>query len=199
MVRFAPCNGPGSNQVGSLTAGGQNVRCMEQLWMELSDCQRVSNQVLRNPTGSLGAPTIMQLSHCDRNRHPPQYYRGAINWIHTCPICPMALSSTTYPPLLQVVSEAQAIPYSVALSVPTQPALPPTHPPLNAPLAYGVMRLPTGELPAATLPGLNGVVTKLDPIMWSNWSQPQTLGPATMASYPSPSQLHTANANEATT
>ena len=57
MVPFAPCNGPGSNQVGSLTAGGQNVQCMEQLWMELSDCQRVSNQVLRNPTGSLGAPT----------------------------------------------------------------------------------------------------------------------------------------------
>ena len=73
MVPFTPCNGPGSNQVGSLTAGGQNVQCMEQLWMELSDYQRVSNQVLRNPTGSLGAPTIMQLSHCDRNRHPPQY------------------------------------------------------------------------------------------------------------------------------
>ena len=91
----------------------------------------------------------------------------------------MALSPATYPPLLQVVSEAQTIPYSITLSVPIQPALPPTHPPLNTPLAYGVIRLPTGELPAATLPGLNGVVTKLDPIMWSrtlNWSWPQTLG-----------------------
>jgi hypothetical protein len=59
-----------------------------------------------------------------------------------------------------------------------------------------------GELPAATLPGLNGVVTKLDLSMWSgtlNWSRPQTLGPATMAFYPSPTQLLTANAREATT
>ena len=125
MVPFAPCNDPGSNRVGSLTAGGQNVQCMEQLRMELSNCQQKSNQVLKNPTGSLGAPTIMQLSHCDRNRHPHNI-RGAINWIHTCPICPMALSPTTYPPLLQVISEAQAILYSIALSVPTQPALPPT-------------------------------------------------------------------------
>ena len=73
MVPFAPCNDPGFNRVGSLTAGGQNVQCMEQLRMELSNCQQKSNQVLKNPTGSLGAPTIMQLSHCDRNRHPPQY------------------------------------------------------------------------------------------------------------------------------
>ena len=38
--------------------------------------------------------------------------------------------------------------------------------------------------------------------MWSgtfNWSRPQILGPATMAFYPSPTQLLTANANEATT
>ena len=60
----------------------------------------------------------------------------------------------------------------------------------------------SGELPAATLPGLNGVVTKLDLSMWSgtlNWSRPQTLGPATMAFYPSPTQLLTANTREATT
>ena len=107
----------------------------------------------------------------------------------------MALSPTTYPLLLQVVSEAQATPYSIALTVPTQPALPPTHPPthppLNTPRTYGVIRLPTEELPAATLPGLNGVVTKLDPSMWSGtlkWSRPQTLGQATKAPYPSPTQ-----------
>ena len=137
---FTPCNGPGSNQVGSLTAGGQNVQCMEQ-----------SGQVLRNPTGSLGAPTIMQLSHWDRNRHPPQYYRGAINWIHTCPICPMALSSFT-----ASLSEAQAIPYSIALSVPTQPALPPTHPPTPKHPSYILCNHTTNRPESCQLPHYQG-------------------------------------------
>ena len=103
---------------------------------------------------------------------------------------PILLYCNLYP-LLQVVSEAQAIPYSIALSVSTQPALPPTHQPLNTPLTYGVIRLATGELPVATLPGLNGVITKVDPSMWielepapntgagpKHWSRPQTLEPA---------------------
>ena len=35
--------------------------------MELSDCQQGSNQVLKNPTGSLGAPSLM--IHTCRIRH----------------------------------------------------------------------------------------------------------------------------------
>ena len=45
-------------------------------------------------------------------------------------VCCILLYFNLYP-LLQVVSEAQAIPYSIALSVSTQPALPPTHQPLK--------------------------------------------------------------------
>ena len=125
------------------------------------------------------APTIMQFSHCDRNQHPPPPTPPHLPPWPYLPL-PILLYCNLYP-LLQVVSEAQAIPYSIALSVSTQPALPPTHQPLNTPLTYGVIRLPTGELPVATLPGLNGVVTKVDPSMWSgtlNWSRPQTLEPA---------------------
>ena len=62
MVPFAPCNDSGSYRVGSLTADGQNVQCMEQLQMELSDCQQKSNQVLKNPTGKLGAPNNAALT-----------------------------------------------------------------------------------------------------------------------------------------
>ena len=106
----------------------------------------------------------------------------------------MALSPTTYPPLLQFVSFTIRGPghplLNSTLSLHT--TSPPTHPPLNTrALTYGVIRLPTGELPAATLPGLNGVVTKVDLSMWSgtlNWSRPQTLGQATKAPYPSPTQ-----------
>ena len=109
----------------------------------------------------------------------------------------MALSPTTYPPLLPRHRPSPTQSHSQS------PHNQPSHPPLNTPLTYGVIILPqAGELPAATLPGMNGVVTKLDLSMWSgtlNWRQLQTLGPATMAPYPSPTQLLTANANEATT
>ena len=132
----------------------------------------------------------MQFSHCDRNRRPPPPPPPT-------PFAPMALSPTTYPPLLQFVSftirgPGHPLLYStLSLHTTSPPTYPPTHPPLNTPLTYGVIRLPTGELPAATLPGLNGVVTKVDLSMWSgtlNWSRPQTLGPATKAPYPSPTQ-----------
>ena len=154
MVPFAPCNDPGSNRVGSLTAGGQNVQCMEQLQMELSDCQQKSNQVLKNPTGSLGAPTIMQLSHWDRNRHPPQYL-GSHQLDSHMPNLP-------HGPISHYLSSFTAS-YIRGTG----------HPLLNSTLSPHTTSPPAGELPAATLPGMNGVVTKLDLSMWSgtlNWS-----------------------------
>ena len=118
---------------------------------------------------------------------------------------------------LQVVSEVQertriAIPHSLALSLQrhnisgttlNQPSHPPTP---NSPLTYGVIRLPAWEPPATgphrTRPHYvewnhtcNGAIIAL--CMWTYMVQAPNTGPATIATYPSPTrynhQLLTAN------
>ena len=78
------------------------------------DCQQGSNQVLKNHTGSLGAPTLMQLSHwaCRIRHHGPiSHY----------------LSSST---ASCIRGPGHSLLYStLSLHTTSPPTHPPTHPP----------------------------------------------------------------------
>ena len=91
----------------------------------------------------IGAPTIMQLLHCNRNPHPPQYLgrHQLDSHMPNLPHGPIShyLSSFTARyirgtghPLLNSTLSPHAH---------NQPS----HPPLNTPLTYGVIILPTGR------------------------------------------------------
>ena len=190
--------------------------------VQLAPVQRGSHQLLNSTAGSLGAPHNnacwwrLQLSHGNRNSAPHTMLGEPSTGVtHAHGTISSHLAAPTYGasphgPVSHYLSftascirdpggNVQCHPSLTSpLTANTQYQWNQTHPAPtpNSPLMYGVIRLPAGEPPAATLP----VLTKLDPIMRSGtthameplaltacgltWCWPQTLGPATMAPYP---------------